>query len=361
MTDVEWMTHLVKLFGWMSPGEVRSWLGFLQEVNPPAAVFALLTNPLYEAEKQLKTAMQPVIVEAELTARLAKEAADIVLLDDNFGSIVSAVEEGRNMYATIQKTLLFLLSTSLGEVLTIGSSTQLAYMLNLPVKNALVERTASGEERPLPGEKYYIPGSILRVAVDNTSPLAYGFEKQVDVDRNTADSIAKADGFASATVRDDRIKALLAKQGERGPQALLIGDQEGLVDLQPFEVGGNPALADALGDRAALGGQLAGIESPVEIGDRERAEAAEVVVRRMEHRSVGPSQPARRHRQVLLGRHPLPARRRHLYLHQRREHLRGRRLAPGGLRHLRCGDRPGRPAVAPAAQLRARPEGHWLS
>ena len=33
----------------------------------------------------------------------------------------------------------------------------------------------------MPRDKYYIPGSILRVAVDNTSPLAYGFEKAVDV------------------------------------------------------------------------------------------------------------------------------------------------------------------------------------
>ena len=32
-----------------------------------------------------------------------------------------------------------------------------------------------------PRDKYYIPGSILKVAVDNTNPLAYGFEKQVDV------------------------------------------------------------------------------------------------------------------------------------------------------------------------------------
>ncbi|GAA2918226.1 MULTISPECIES: YfjI family protein [Streptomyces] len=48
----------------------------LPPANRKSAVFALLTNPLYEAEKQLKTAMQPVIVEAELTARLAKEAAD---------------------------------------------------------------------------------------------------------------------------------------------------------------------------------------------------------------------------------------------------------------------------------------------
>src|SRR5688572_17583720 len=68
-----------------------------------------------------------------------------------------------------------------GEVLTIGSSTRLAYMLNLPVKNALVERTASGEERELPGEKYYIPGSLLEVAVDTTASIAWGSRPRVDV------------------------------------------------------------------------------------------------------------------------------------------------------------------------------------
>lgn len=68
-----------------------------------------------------------------------------------------------------------------GEVLTIGSSTRLGYMLNLPVKNALVERTASGEERELPGEKYYIPGSLLEVAVDTTASIAWGSPRNVDV------------------------------------------------------------------------------------------------------------------------------------------------------------------------------------
>ena len=53
--------------------------------------------------------------------------------------------------------------------------------LDVPVKNALVERTASGEERPLPGEKYYIPGSLLRVAVDTTASIAWGSPSHVDV------------------------------------------------------------------------------------------------------------------------------------------------------------------------------------
>lgn len=58
----------------------------------------------------------------KIGTEVAKEAADIVLLDDNFGSIVSAVEEGRRMYRTIQKVILFLFSTSLGEVLAIAGA-----------------------------------------------------------------------------------------------------------------------------------------------------------------------------------------------------------------------------------------------
>lgn len=50
---------------------------------------------------------------------VAKEASDIVLLDDNFGSIVAAVEEGRSIYKTIKKVILYLFSTSLGEAFTI--------------------------------------------------------------------------------------------------------------------------------------------------------------------------------------------------------------------------------------------------
>jgi P-type Ca2+ transporter type 2C len=50
---------------------------------------------------------------------VAKEASDIVLLDDNFGNIISAVEEGRSIYVTIKKVILYLFSTSLGEMLII--------------------------------------------------------------------------------------------------------------------------------------------------------------------------------------------------------------------------------------------------
>jgi P-type Ca2+ transporter type 2C len=47
---------------------------------------------------------------------VAKGAADMVLTDDNFSSIVKAVEEGRNIYRNIKKAILFLLSCNLGEI-----------------------------------------------------------------------------------------------------------------------------------------------------------------------------------------------------------------------------------------------------
>ena len=50
---------------------------------------------------------------------VAKGAADIVLTDDNFSTIVSAIKEGRNIYNNIKKSIMFLLSCNLGEVIAL--------------------------------------------------------------------------------------------------------------------------------------------------------------------------------------------------------------------------------------------------
>lgn len=67
-----------------------------------------------------------------------------------------------------------------GKVVTIGSSTSLAYHLDIPVRNALTEMV-NGKERNLPGEKYYIPGSVLKVKVDNSNKAAWGMDSYADV------------------------------------------------------------------------------------------------------------------------------------------------------------------------------------
>jgi P-type Ca2+ transporter type 2C len=72
----------------------------------------------------------------KIGTEVAKEASDIILLDDNFGSIVSAAEEGRSIYKTIKKVTLYLLSTSLGEVFLIVSAIILG--LGLPILPAQI-------------------------------------------------------------------------------------------------------------------------------------------------------------------------------------------------------------------------------
>src|SRR3989344_5133523 len=89
---------------------------------------------------------------------VTKSAADLVILDDNFETIVAAIEEGRTILGNIRKVIVYLLSNSLDELLLIGGA--LATGLALPL-NAL---------------------QILFVNFfsDSFPALAFGFERGVD-------------------------------------------------------------------------------------------------------------------------------------------------------------------------------------
>jgi hypothetical protein len=58
-----------------------------------------------------------------------------------------------------------------GKILAIGNSSRLAYALNLSINDALANLTR---------RDFYVPGSVLRVRVDNTKPLGYGMPEQAD-------------------------------------------------------------------------------------------------------------------------------------------------------------------------------------
>jgi Ca2+-transporting ATPase len=63
---------------------------------------------------------------------VSKEAAGMVLTNDNFASIVAAVEEGRGIYDNIKKYLMFLLSSNIGEILLMAGAILLGPLIGLP-------------------------------------------------------------------------------------------------------------------------------------------------------------------------------------------------------------------------------------
>ncbi len=87
-----------------------------------------------------------------------------------------------------------------GTVVTIGTSASLAAHLAVPVKNHLVDQT-SGADRPLPRELFYVPGSLLRIAVDSRHPLAFGAPPSIDVYFNDSPVFALAPSSTQDAVR----------------------------------------------------------------------------------------------------------------------------------------------------------------
>ena len=66
---------------------------------------------------------------------VAKAAADMILTDDNFATIVAAVREGRGIYDNIRKTVHFLLSCNIGEILAVFVS----FLMHLPLPLAAIQ------------------------------------------------------------------------------------------------------------------------------------------------------------------------------------------------------------------------------
>ena len=62
---------------------------------------------------------------------VSREVADVVLMDDNFATIVAAIEEGRNIYENIQKFIRFFFSTDLALILLMTAGLGLAFLLGI--------------------------------------------------------------------------------------------------------------------------------------------------------------------------------------------------------------------------------------
>ena len=113
---LEAMVSSVQLFARTKPSQK---LRIVRALQKKKEVVAMMGDGVNDA---------PAIAAAEIglvvgdASDIARESADIVLLDSNFSTILSAVEEGRGIFANLRKILLFLLSDTFSEVILVMGS-----------------------------------------------------------------------------------------------------------------------------------------------------------------------------------------------------------------------------------------------
>jgi len=120
----------VNIFSRVAPADKRQIVEALQQLGNTVA----MTGDGVNDAPALKKANIGVAVGSG--TEVAKEAADLVLLDDSFTHIVNAIEEGRGIYDNIQKSIMLLLSGNLGEVLIIFCAA--IFGMNLPLTAVLL-------------------------------------------------------------------------------------------------------------------------------------------------------------------------------------------------------------------------------
>ena len=128
MSEAELMANLVSVtvFARVTPDHKLRIIGAYRKLGE---IVAMTGDGVNDAPSLVAADLG--VAMGKIGTEVAKEASDVVLLDDNFASIVSAAEEGRGIYKTIKKVILYLFSTSIGEVLVIVGALALGYPLPL--------------------------------------------------------------------------------------------------------------------------------------------------------------------------------------------------------------------------------------
>ncbi len=154
---------------------------------------------------------------------VAKGAADMILTDDNFATIVSAVEQGRGIYSNIKKAIHYLLSCNIGEIITLFLATLFNFhqqplvavqllWLNLvtdslpalalgmePVEPTVMEEKPRPASQPLFDKAFSFRLAWQGVMVGLLTLAAYWLGEYVLSDPNLADATANTMAFATLT------------------------------------------------------------------------------------------------------------------------------------------------------------------
>gem|GEM_PF-6683633 len=120
------LLNSISVFARTSPGDKLRIVNLLRDSGE---VWQSQVDGINDAPA-LKTADIGISIGVTST-EIAKKASDMVLVDDNFSSIVSAIEEGRDVYNKIQKILLWTLPTNGGQTFSIVAAVLLGLTLLL--------------------------------------------------------------------------------------------------------------------------------------------------------------------------------------------------------------------------------------
>jgi P-type Ca2+ transporter type 2C len=191
---------------------------------------------------------------------MARDLADVVLLDDDFGSIVAAVENGRTLRANLQKALRFLLATNLAEVLVTVGATLLGgaqplsalHLLWINLVSDVVPALALGMEPaergvmrrppPVPGASLLGRDDLARTGLDAAVMAAATLGAFGLSWRGSADA-ARASTVAFSTLSAGQLLyALACRSDERsgirrlGDNPILMAGVGGMLGLQAATV-----------------------------------------------------------------------------------------------------------------------------